>query len=97
MFSTDDPWWWFSFFATDRQSGKRLIGVAVVQGCNGEIATMALARFGIRPGGRTVCAQIAAELDVPPEAYRERLLTPDEAKVLADLMEARRLMDKTIH
>ena len=90
MFSRDDPWWWFSFFATDRQPGEHLIGVAMVQACDIEIAKMALARFGIKPRGEAVYTQILAELGEPPELYRERLLSPDEAGVLADLMEARR-------
>lgn len=32
--------------------------------------------------------QIPAELGEPPEPYRERLLNPEEARMLADLMEA---------
>ena len=93
----DEPWWWFSFFATDRQSGERLIGVAVVQARDSEIAKMALSRFGIEPSEEGVYTQIPAELGVPPGPYQERLLSPDEARVLADLMEARRLVGKTAH
>ena len=51
---------------------------------------MALARFGIRPDSEAIYTQIATELGVPPGRDRERLLTPDEAKVLANLMEARK-------
>ncbi len=91
----DDPWWWFSFFGTDRQPGEGLIGVAVVQAWDIEIARMALARFGIRPDGEAIYTQIANELGVPPERYRERLLSPDEARVLANLMEARRPIGTT--
>ncbi len=86
----DEPWWWFSFFATDRQPGARLVGVAVVQARDSEIAKMALARFGIYPQGEGVCALIPAELSTPPRSYCERLLSPDEAGALANLMEARR-------
>ena len=96
-YSAKDPWWWFSFFAADRQPGKRLIGVTVVQACDIEIARMALGRFSIRPDGEVFYIQIPTELGTPPEPYRERLLNPDEAGVLADLMEARRLIGKTVH
>ena len=34
--------------------------------------------------------KIPAELGEPPEPYQERLLSPEEARTLADLMEARR-------
>ena len=62
----------------------------MVQACNIEIAKMALARFGIRPSGEGVYTRIAIELGMPPELYRDRLLSPDEAGAFADLMEARR-------
>lgn len=93
----DEPWWWFSFFATDRQPGAGLVGVAVVQARDSELAKMALSRFGIRADGGGVYTQIPAELGMPPEPYQERLLRPDEARTLADLMEARRLTGKTVH
>lgn len=40
--------------------------------------------------------QIPAELGEPPEPYQERLLTPEEGRALADLMEARRISQPNI-
>lgn len=85
-----DPWWWFSFFDMARPSGERLLGVALVQGRDQWMATAALARFGCHSGGEARCIKIPAELCEPPEPYQERLLSPEEARTLADLMEARR-------
>ena len=86
----DELWWWFSFFDKQKQPKTQLVGAALVQAPDVEIAKMALERFGIYSRGGGVCALIPAELGTPPEAYRERLLSPDEARTLADLMEARR-------
>ena len=93
-FSSDNPWWWFSFFAEDRKLGDRLLGVAVAQARDMKIAKVVLKRSGIRLSGKVVCMQIPAELGVPPESCRERLLDRDEARALADLLEARRPMQQ---
>ena len=68
-----DQWWWLSFADDDG-----FLGVAVVTGFGLADAVSTAHRLGINPGGSVQIIELAPEY-VPPESYRNRLLTKEEA------------------
>ena len=75
-------WWWLSFADPDQPEGEQFLGVAIFQAPAHEGAALIRSHeLGINPGGQVLAYIIGPDL-VPPEQYRNRLLSRAEVESL---------------
>lgn len=77
-------WWWLSFCDAHLPKGTQFLGVAIVFAHDMVGAVKVAHALGINPGGQVLGAPFVG---IPPEKYRERSLTREEAEIAATMTE----------
>ena len=73
-------WMWCSFADPDLPAGQQFLGVAIVEAEDVVTAAMQAHLLGINPGGEVMGVLLPDDL-LPPEHWRNRLLTREEAEL----------------
>jgi len=72
-------WWWLSFVDTERPEGQRFLGVVVLEATGFMDAVGQAWAHGLNPGGEVQGMEVVEGNGLPPEAFRNRLLSEAEA------------------
>lgn len=91
---TPPVWWWLSFCDAAQPPGSRFSGVAVVMGSNILTATEEARKIGCNPGGEVQGLPFGNDEILPPERFRNRLLT--KAEIVECEAERKKLFQRTM-
>lgn len=70
-------WWWLSFVDPNRPDGQRFLGVAIVEGYGVASASRRAHELAVNPGGEVRAEPLVGDA-IPPEEYRNRLLSKND-------------------
>lgn len=75
-------WWWLSFADQTRPKGNQFLGVVIIEAITLDQAITQSHLRGLNPGGEILSFQIPYDR-IPDEQFRNRLLSREEATMLA--------------